>query len=153
METTLPFVLLGDEAFPLKENLLRLYPGKNLTEGQLNFNFRLSRARRVVENAFGILAARFGVFRRPMLVKAELIVKAATVLHNFLREDIIQANRTQTGTSRELPIVDEVTCEGNIKDTTLLHRIPGRCTAKAKAIKKRFREYSSKFAVSEATQR
>jgi len=77
---------LGDEAFPLKENLLRPYPGKNLTEGQLNFNFRLSRARKLVENAFGILAARFRVFRRPMLVtpiKAEMIVKAATVLHNF----------------------------------------------------------------------
>ena len=59
METTLPFVFFGDEAFPLKENLLRPYPEKNLTEGQLSFNFRLSQARQVVENAFGILAARF----------------------------------------------------------------------------------------------
>jgi len=86
METTLPFVFLGDEAFPLKENLLRPHSGKNLTEGQLNFNFRLFRARKVVENAFGILAACFRVYRRPMLVtpsKAELIVKAATVLHDF----------------------------------------------------------------------
>jgi len=42
METKLPFVFLGDEVFPLKEDLLRPYPYINLTEGQLKCNFRLS---------------------------------------------------------------------------------------------------------------
>ena len=41
--------------------LFRPYPGINLNEGQLNFNFSLSGVTRVVENAFGNLAARFQV--------------------------------------------------------------------------------------------
>jgi hypothetical protein len=51
------FVVLGDEASPLKKYLLRPYPGVSALndESQLIYNYRLSRARRVVENAFGII--------------------------------------------------------------------------------------------------
>lgn len=52
------------------------------------FNYRLSRGRRVVENAFGILASRFGVFQRQMLLspeKAQAVTLACCYLHNFLR--------------------------------------------------------------------
>ena len=40
--------------------------------------------------AFGILAARFRVFRRPLMVSvenAETVVKGAMMLHNFLRQE------------------------------------------------------------------
>jgi len=42
----------------------------------------------MVENAFGIMATRFRVFRRPLLLspkKADEIVEACTVLHNYLK--------------------------------------------------------------------
>ena len=52
-----PYFLVGDEIFALKPWLLYPYPGKNIKEDQSIFNYRLSRARRLIENCFGILAA------------------------------------------------------------------------------------------------
>ncbi|RLU25467.1 hypothetical protein DMN91_001623 [Ooceraea biroi] len=50
---------VGDEIFPLRLNLLRPYARKNLLGiAQKVFNYRFSRARRVIENAFGILTTR-----------------------------------------------------------------------------------------------
>ncbi|XP_039267397.2 uncharacterized protein LOC120342578 isoform X1 [Styela clava] len=41
---TVTFVYLGDEAFPLKEYLMRPFPGNGLLQEKKNFNYRLSRA-------------------------------------------------------------------------------------------------------------
>ena len=87
-ERELPYVLIGDDIFPLKPWLMKPFPGKNLQECQDIFNYRLSRARRVIENAFGILAAKWRIFRRPIKSNVNLvenIVKATVCLHNYLR--------------------------------------------------------------------
>jgi len=44
-----PFVIVGDEAFGLHKNLLRPYPGRGLTPTKRVFNYRLSRARRLIK--------------------------------------------------------------------------------------------------------
>ncbi|XP_071636696.1 uncharacterized protein [Temnothorax longispinosus] len=54
----LTYCLVGDEVFPLKPYLLRPYPGRGLTPEQEMYNYRLSRARRIIENVFGILASQ-----------------------------------------------------------------------------------------------
>ncbi len=64
------------------------YSQVGLTQEKRIFNYRLSRARRVVENAFGILANRFRVFLSPIRLspeKVETIVLACCTLHNYLR--------------------------------------------------------------------
>lgn len=86
---SMPYVIVADDAFPLKPYIMKPYPQRQLTKEKRIFNYRLSRARRVVENAFGIMASRFRVFLAPMSIapeKAEKVVLASCVLHNFLRE-------------------------------------------------------------------
>ena len=51
------------------------------------FNYRLSRAKHVIENTFGITASSSRVLRRPIIAnvkKVSLITQAAAGLHNFL---------------------------------------------------------------------
>ena len=63
-----PHVTVGDEAFPLKTYLMRPYPGSQSKwdHEKSVFNYRLSRARRVVENAFGILSQKFQICQRTL---------------------------------------------------------------------------------------
>ena len=55
----LPYVIVADDAFPLKQNLIKPYSFRNLSTENRIANYRISRARRVSENAFGIMANRF----------------------------------------------------------------------------------------------
>ena len=84
-----PFVFVADEAFALKPFMLRPFSRrKDLNLHKLVFNYKLSRARQVVENTFRILASRFRSFRRSILGKIgniKNIAKADIILHNFLK--------------------------------------------------------------------
>ena len=84
----IPYFFVGDAAFPLKTYMLRPYPGRYLPDNKRIFNYRLSRARRIIENTFGIMATKFRIFRRAIIANPEKvtkITKAACSLHNYLK--------------------------------------------------------------------
>ena len=53
-----PFVFLGDDAFALKNFMIKPFPQQGLTRERRVYNYRHSRARKISENLFGILANR-----------------------------------------------------------------------------------------------
>jgi hypothetical protein len=86
----LPYVFVGDEAFTLRQNFLKPYSQSQLTRERRIFNYRLSRARRIIENVFGIMSARFRLFHSAIhlqLHNIDTVVMTCCVLHNFLRRN------------------------------------------------------------------
>jgi len=59
-EKSVPYFFIGDEAFPLSENLMKVYPGQHPKGSKERiFNYRICRARRVVENVFDLASSVF----------------------------------------------------------------------------------------------
>lgn len=87
--TSMPFTFVADDAFPLCERIMKPYSpprGRPLEDEEKIFNYRLSRARRVVENAFGILTAKFICLGRTLFcspARAQKIVAACCILHSY----------------------------------------------------------------------
>ena len=82
------YFIIGDDAFPLRTWMMKPFGRRNLPDNQRIFNYRLSRARRVVENAFGILGNRWQCLLTSMQQKTqtvESIVLACVCLHNIMR--------------------------------------------------------------------
>ncbi|XP_051579422.1 uncharacterized protein LOC127455506 [Myxocyprinus asiaticus] len=87
MGDVFPYMFVGDDAFPLRADLMKPYSSRQLDHDERVFNYRLSRARSVVENAFGIMANRLRVFRTTICLKPEKVVKvtlASLCIHNYL---------------------------------------------------------------------
>lgn len=104
----LPLVVIGDEAFPLKKYLLRPYPGPQVREDQnkKKFNDRLSRARKVVEDAFGQLTAKFRIYCRRLNAlpkNADTIVMTTCILHNYIKADATDVHSREVSSSTSLP--------------------------------------------------
>ncbi|CAL1681009.1 unnamed protein product [Lasius platythorax] len=79
---------VADEAFHLSTNMMRPYSGRNLETKKRIFNYRLSRARRVIENSFGILVSQWRIFRKPICMHpktVDTIIMTTICLHNFLK--------------------------------------------------------------------
>lgn len=82
-----PYVVVGDDAFALKSYLMKPYPFRNQPGINRIYNYRLSRARRIVENVFGLIATRFRILRKPIPLAPEKVTTVVTticILHNFL---------------------------------------------------------------------
>ncbi|XP_062516381.1 uncharacterized protein LOC134191776 [Corticium candelabrum] len=114
---TIPVFLVGDSAYPLKNWLLKPFPhNDHLTDEKKNFNYRISKARIVVENAFGRLKARW----RRLMKKNDMqirhvqhVIAACCVLHNvceihgdsfdddWMEETDLQLQHAETHTVRD----------------------------------------------------
>ena len=118
----LPYFLVGDEIFPLPNWLMRPYSGKALINDQRKiFNYRLSRARRIIENTFAILVSRWRVIQTPINAtpeKVEKIILAAVALHNYLHQTD-NANYTPVG------FVDSENDSGEITEGKWRSKIDG----------------------------
>ena len=68
-------------------SIMKPFPREVLLIRERIFNYRLLRARRIIENRFGILAARFRIFRRPIIAREHVVIsitKATVSIHNYL---------------------------------------------------------------------
>ena len=89
ISSKIEYHIVGDDAFPLTMRIMKPYPHRNLVKEKRIYNYRLSRARKVVENAFGILAHRWRVFLTKIKLspdKVTNVILAACCLHNFMVE-------------------------------------------------------------------
>lgn len=151
-EKPMPYVFVADDAFPLCKRIMKPYPGYHVKESpQRIFNYRLSRCRRIVENAFGIMASVFRILRKPILLepdKTALVIMACVVLHNFLRKSRTSKNQyTPPGTfdvHDERGIIIPGTWRKDIGDMTSfisLKRIGRKPGHEAKIIQQEFTDY------------
>ena len=83
-------VILGDSAYPLLSLLMKAFPDNGrLSQQQKTFNYRLSRARVVVEHAYGRLKGRWRCLLKRLDVSVRDVpelVAACCVLHNIMCE-------------------------------------------------------------------
>ena len=100
--TDIPYVIIADAAYPLRSWLLKPYRENIGTpEENKNFNYRLSRARIIIECAFGKLKGRWRALLKRNDSHVSLmptIVMACVILHNICEH---------RGEEFDIPEVDE----------------------------------------------
>lgn len=152
-DTPVPYVIVADDAFALHDNIMKPYPGhQSKGSNKRIFNYRLSRARRVSENAFGIMSSVFRVLRKPMLLspeKASVITLSCVYLHNFLRASKSSSNIYAPPGSLDVTLPDGSIAPGDWRNdpegTTSLLRIPRVGRKPTKTVAQIRDEYASFF--------
>ena len=88
-----PLVMLGDPAYPLLQWLMKGFPDNGrLSHQQKHFNYRLSKARVVVEHSYGRLKGRWRCLLKRLDVSTSAVpelVAACCVLHNICESMVI----------------------------------------------------------------
>nr|CAI5841483.1 unnamed protein product [Callosobruchus analis] len=143
------YVFVADDAFPLRVDMLKPFRQTDLNSRERKiFNYRLSRARRIVENAFGILASRFRIYHTAINLQPEnieKIVMATCVLHNFLIEhtptscaprDCFNQENTENGT---IITLGYDTTDSNMENLQRRHQ--GNIMSDAKNVRIEFSNY------------
>ena len=113
---SVPLFILGDSAYSLMTWLIKPFPHNSmLSDQQKTYNYRTSRARIVVENAYGRLKGRW----RHLMKKNEMdvwnipiVISACCVLHNMceihgdtFNDSWLQQDNTQNSQYRQPPTI------------------------------------------------
>jgi len=75
--------------------IMKPYASRHLTFDQRICKYRLSRARRLVENTFSVMCSRFPVFGQAIALspdKVKTVIMAACCLHNYLLQNPVSAS-------------------------------------------------------------
>jgi len=126
--------ILGDNAYPISEHVLTPYPRSNKSAKAKRFNLRLSRARVVIEQAFGLLRGRFRRLKYMEIKNVELVplvIIACCILHNIaiLEEDwewVQPDDGTRVGTVNVLDRVPPVQVAARYQRSTADIRVSGQ---------------------------
>lgn len=90
----LPHIFVGDEAFRVHINIMRPFSNPVVSaDNRKTISYRLSWARRVSENGFGLLSQVFHIFYSPIGLKSEItdhLVIVACCLNNLLRDVFLE---------------------------------------------------------------
>lgn len=127
----MPYVIVADDAFPLTDNIMKPFPQRLLTHENRIYNYRLSRARRIVECAFGILANRWRVLLHTIHLspeKVELITLTCVVLHNFL-------------TTESSGYTEQIGTDSQDNLQPILNRASNTSKQTARSIREEYRDY------------
>lgn len=82
-----PGFFMADGAFQLLKKIMKPYSAKRLLNKQKIFNYRISRARQIIESAFGIYSNKWNIFHKALCMlseAADIVVAACVCLHNFI---------------------------------------------------------------------
>lgn len=142
----LEYVFVGDDAFALRPDLIKPYNRESLNNERRICNYRISRARRVVENSFGILASRFRIFYTAINLNVETIesvILACCALHNFLRKK--SSSYTPPESFDREYFIDGTIELGARPDPDMLHNLQrrsgGQVLLQAKTVREKFCTY------------
>ena len=111
-----PYVFLGDDTFALKRFTVKPFPQQRLTGERRIYNYRHSRARRISENLFGILANRWIIFFT--IINLELkyvkdVIFTALILHNMLIKSPNSVNVYRPSSFTDTTLADREISEGD----------------------------------------
>lgn len=87
--------IVADSAFALHPNVMKCFDEPAYGTPEFLFNYAVIRARRVIENAFGMLQARWQVLRRAYTRKPdwhESVIIVCCLLHNFCQRRGMEFN-------------------------------------------------------------
>ncbi|XP_067130354.1 putative nuclease HARBI1 [Centruroides vittatus] len=145
---SMPYVFVVDDAFPLRVDMMKPFRQADLiSQDRKIYNYRVSRARRIVENAFGILASRFRIFHTAINLqprKIESVVMATCVLHNFLMKSVPSFYSPPECFDHENTDVGTTILGYNTEDskmTRLVRKNPGNTSFLAKKVREDFMDY------------